>query len=58
MGKKLSLAAKVLSIVFAIVAFMFFDKTAVEIITICGFIAGAFLPVDASIIVKNAKGTQ
>jgi len=54
-AKNLSLASKILAIIFAIVAFIFFDKSASEIIIVCGFIAGAFLPVDVSMITKNVK---
>jgi len=55
MAKKLTLIAKGIAVVFAIVAFLVFDKEAAEILIVAGFIACAFLPVDASMIVKNIK---
>ena len=57
MAKKLSLIAKGVAIVFAIVAFTLFDKSATDIMIVCGFIAGAFLPVDISLIKQaGSKG--
>lgn len=55
MAKNLSLIAKGIAILFAIIAFIFFDKPALDILTICGFIAGAFLPVDISLIKQAGK---
>ena len=58
MGKKLSLISKGIAIVFAIIAFLFFEMDAGQIVTIALFIAVAFLPVDASMIINNAKGNK
>ena len=55
-GKKLSLISKGVAIGFAIVAFLVFKMAANEIVIIGVFIAGAFIPVDASMILKNVKG--
>ena len=55
MAKNLSLISKGLAIVFAIFAFIVFDKGAGEIVAVAVFIAGAFIPVDASMIVNNIK---
>lgn len=55
MAKYLSLISKGIAIIFAIIAFSFFDKSAMEIVTVAVFIAGAFIPVDASMIVNNIK---
>jgi len=57
-AKTLSLITKGIAVIFAIVAFIFFDKTAGEIVTISTFIAGSFVAVDISMITRNAKGTQ
>jgi len=54
-AKTLSLVTKGLAVVFAIGAFLFFDKSAGEIVQISVFIAGSFLPVDISMITKNVK---
>ena len=55
-AKTLSLWSKIIAVIFAIVAFIFFDKTAGEIVTVAGFIAASFLPVDISMITKTVKG--
>ena len=54
-AKNLSLISKILAVIFAIVAFIFFDKTAGEIVTVAGFIAASFVTVDISMITKNVK---
>ena len=58
MAKKLSLITKGIAVLFAIIGFIFLDRSAGEIVIICTFIAASYLPVDASMIVRNAKGTQ
>ena len=57
-AKNLSLISKGLAIVFSIVAFLVFKMEAGQIVTVAVFIAGAFIPVDISMITKNVKGTQ
>lgn len=58
MGKLFSLIAKGVAIIFAIVAFLVFDKTAGEIVPVALCIAGVFGTVDASMIIKNVKGNK
>ena len=58
MGKTLSLISKSISVVFAMVAFLFFKRTPSEILIISGFIAVAFAPVDASIIMANIRNSE
>ena len=57
MGKKLSLIAKGIAVIFSMVMFVWSGRSAAEILIISGFIAEAFVTVDISMIVKNAKGS-
>lgn len=61
LGKTLSLASKAFAILFVVVAFILngvfgWGYEPGSIIAVGGFIAGAFLPVDVSKVVSNAKG--
>ena len=52
-AKTLTLVAKIIAVVFVVITFMFFNKSATEVVIVGGFIAGAFVPVDISMIMKH-----
>ena len=55
MGKKLSLIAKCVALVFAVVMFKWSTRSAVEIALITGVIAEIFMSVDISMIKKAGQ---
>ena len=55
-ARDLSLITKGIAVVFAIVGFIILPlRSATEIVTICVYVAGAFLPVDISLIKTATK---
>jgi len=55
MAKKLSLISKGIAIVFVIIGMIVFKIPVTELVPAAVFIAGAFIPVDISMITKNIK---
>ena len=57
-GKTLTLISKGIAVIFSIGMFAWSERSAAEIVIICGFIAEAFIVVDISKIIKNAKSKE
>lgn len=54
-AKTLSLIAKTIAVLYALIASIFLDMSVVDIVIIASFIAESFITVDISLITKNVK---